>query len=307
MNLSVIILNWNAREWLERSVGSALAQDIGARTFEVILVDNASTDGSVQFAQDSFPQLTIIALDENLGFAAGNNVGMAAARGDVVLLLNPDTISHPGAFAAILDFMEAHPACGIAGPKLLNKDGTLQYSCRHFARLEAGFFRNTPLGRLFPRNRATRDYLMKDAPHDEPMVVDWVSGAAMAIRREVIDAVGTLDEEFYMYVEDVDLCYRAKQAGWQTWYAPAGVITHAIAQSSDKNPRPMIIAFHKSMFRFFRKHYLGTLYPGWLTPIVAVGLTVRVGLVIALGYWKDLTGKGPEKASIPPEQQEDRK
>lgn len=299
MNLSVIVLNWNAKEWLERSIGSALSQDIGARTFEVILVDNASTDGSVQYAQELYPQITILALDDNLGFAAGNNVGIAASRGDVLLLLNPDTITHPGAFAALLDFMESQPRCGVAGPKLLNRDGTLQYSCRHFATLEAGFFRNTPLGRLFPQNRATRDYLMKDVSHDEPMLVDWVSGAAMAIKREVIDAVGTLDEDFFMYVEDVDLCYRAKQAGWQTWYAPSGVITHAIAQSSDKNPRPMIIAFHKSMFRFFRKHYLGTLYPGWLTPIVAVGLAVRVGLVIALGYWKDFTGRGPKQLQPP--------
>ena len=293
MNLSVIILNWNAKEWLERSIGSALGQDVGVRSFEVILVDNASSDGSVQFAQELFPQITILALDDNLGFAAGNNVGIAASRGGVVLLLNPDTISHPGAFAGILDFMETHPECGIAGPKLLNRDGSLQYSCRHFATLEAGFFRNTPLDRLFPKNRATRDYLMKDSSHDEPMIVDWVSGAAMAIRREVIDAVGTLDENFFMYVEDVDLCYRAKQADWQTWYAPYGVITHAIAQSSDKNPRPMTIAFHKSMFRFFRKHYLGTLYPRWLTPIVAAGLAVRVVLVIALGHWKDFTGQNP--------------
>jgi GT2 family glycosyltransferase len=293
MNLSVIILNWNAREWLERSIGSALSQDVGARSFEVILVDNASSDGSAQFAQELFPQITILAMDENLGFAAGNNVGIDASRGDVVLLLNPDTITHPGAFSALLDFMEAHPECGIAGPKLLNKDDTLQYSCRHFATLEAGFFRNTPLGRLFPKNRATRDYLMKDVSHDEAMLVDWVSGAAMVIRREVIEAIGALDEEYFMYVEDVDLCYRAKQADWQTWYAPDGVITHAIAQSSNKNPRPMIIAFHKSMFRFFRKHYLGKLYPGWLTPIVAAGLAVRVGLVIALGYWKDFTKQSP--------------
>lgn len=286
MDLSVIILNWNAREWLERSVGSAVAQDVGDRSFEVILVDNASSDGSVEFMGERFPDVTVLAMDGNLGFAGGNNVGIAAASGRIVLLLNPDTITHPGAFAAMLDFMDTHPQCAIAGPKLLNKDSTLQYSCRHFATLEAGFFRNTPLGILFPGNRATLDYLMKDVPHDAPMMVDWVSGAAMAIRREVLDTVGTLDEDYFMYVEDVDLCYRAKQAGWETWYVPDGVIMHAIAQSSDKNPRPMILAFHRSMFRFFRKHYLGQRYPRWLTPIVGAGLALRVVLVIALGYWK---------------------
>lgn len=294
MDLSVIILNWNAREWLERSVGSALEQDVGAHTFEVICIDNASTDCSVELLRERFvDQCTIISLDQNLGFAAGNNVGIAVSRGRIVLLLNPDTIAHEGAFEAIIDFMDGNPECGIAGPKLLNKDGSLQYSCRHFATLEAGFFRNTPLGRLFPGNKATRDYLMKDVSHDAPMQVDWVSGAAMAIRREVIDTVGALDEDYFMYVEDVDLCYRANEAGWQTWYAPDGVITHAIAQSSDKNPLPMIRAFHRSMFRFFRKHYLGKRYPAWLTPLVAVGLSLRVVLVIALGYWKKLIGKGP--------------
>jgi GT2 family glycosyltransferase len=294
MDFSVIILNWNAREWLERSVGSALDQEMGSHTFEVICIDNASTDGSVELLGKRFgDRCTVIALDENLGFAGGNNVGIAAASGRIVFLLNPDTITHPGAFAAIIDFMDAHPQCGIAGPKLLNSDGSLQYSCRHFATLEAGFFRNTPLGRLFPGNRATRDYLMKDVSHDAPMQVDWVSGAAMAIRREVIDTVGVLDEGYFMYVEDVDLCYRAKAAGLQTWYAPEAVITHAIAQSSDKNPLPMIRAFHRSMFRFFRKHYLGQRYAAWLTPFVATGLAVRVVLVVALGYWKKLTGKGP--------------
>ncbi len=282
MDLSVIILNWNACEWLERSVGSALAQDTGPYAFEVVFVDNASTDGSVEFVRSRFPGARVMAMDRNLGFAGGNNGAIRESEGRYVLLLNPDTETHPGAFRALLDFMDAHPQCGIAGPKLLNPDGSLQYSCRHFPTLEAGLFRNTPLGKLFPGNRATKDYLMKDVPHDRAMPVDWVSGAAMLIRREVLDQVGLLDEGYFMYVEDVDLCYRARHAGWEVWYEPAGVITHAIGKSSDKRPLPMIAAFHRSMFRFFRKHYLGARYPAWLTPVVALGLLARASLVFGV-------------------------
>ncbi|HEY3267556.1 MAG TPA: glycosyltransferase family 2 protein [Armatimonadota bacterium] len=285
MILSVIILNWNAREWLERSVGSALAQDTGGRPFEVVFVDNASADGSADFVRQRFPEARVMALPENRGFAGGNNAAIAETTGEFVLLLNPDTITHPGAFAALLNFAEANPEAGIVGPKLLNPDGSLQYSCRHFATLEAGLFRNTPLGKLFPNNRFARDYLMKDNPHDRTMPVDWVSGAAIFIRRELLETVGTLDESFFMYEEDVDLCYRAHEAGSEVWYEPAGVITHAIGQSSNKAPVRMIVAFHRSMFRWYRKHYLGKRYPVWLTPVVALGLTVRALLVISLSLW----------------------
>lgn len=292
MDLSVIILNWNAREWLQRSIGSVLSQDIGSRSFEVIVVDNASTDGSAELVRQSYPGVTLIALPRNIGFAAGNNAAVPQAGGRYILFLNPDTVTHDGALAALLDFADAHPRCGIAGPRLLNLDGSLQYSCRRFPTLEAGLFRNTPLGRLFPGNRATRDYLMKEVPHDRPMPVDWLSGAAMMVRRETIEDIGLLDEAFFFAVEDVDYCYRAHEAGWEVWYVPDGVITHAIGHSSDQNARKVIIEFHRGMYEFFRKHYLGTRYPRWLTPVVAAGLTARAGLVMALGMWHRITGRG---------------
>lgn len=283
--LSVIILNWNAREWLERSVGSALAQDTGGRPFEVVLVDNASTDGSVDFVRRRFPEARVMALSENRGFAGGNNAAIRETSGAYVFLLNPDTESHPGAFGAMLDFMEAHPRCGVLGPKVENPDGSLQYSCRRFATLEAGFFRNTPLGKLFPGNRAAADYLMQDVPHDAPMRVDWVSGAAMMLRRSMLDEIGLLDEEYFMYSEDVDLCFRARAAGWDVWYDPTGAITHAIGQSSDKNSWAMIRAFHRSTWRFFNKHYFGTRYSRALKAPVAAALVARALLVTGLNAW----------------------
>lgn len=291
MDLSVIILNWNAREWLERSVGSALEQNTGGRPFEVLLVDNASRDDSVDFVRERFPAARVVALPENLGFAGGNNAAIPMCQGNNILLLNPDTISHPGAFAAILDFLEAHPKCGIVGPKLLNQDGSLQYSCRHFPSLEAAIFRNTPIGRFFSGNKATRDYLMKDVSHDSAMQVDWVSGAALTVRREVLDSIGLLDERFFMFEEDVDLCYRARQAGWEVWYEPAGVITHAIGQSTNKTPFRMIIAFHKAMYRFYKKHYIGSRYPRWMTPVVWGGVVTRAALVMAVGVFHRLMGR----------------
>jgi GT2 family glycosyltransferase len=295
MELSVIILNWNAKEWLERCIGSVLAQETGGREFEVWLVDNASTDGSAEFASERFPGIRIERIPQNLGFAAGNNAAIPRAAGKNVLLLNPDTETHAGALGALLDFLEAHPKCGVVGPKLLNADGSLQYSCRRYPSLEAGLFRNTPLGKLFPQNKATRDYLMKDVSHDEPMQVDWVSGAAMLVRREVFDQIGLLDEAFFMYVEDVDFCRRAHDAGWEVWYEPNAVITHAIAASSDKNPLPMIATFHKSLYRYFRKHHIGKDYPKAIAPVVAAGLVARAFGIVGMGLWKRLRGKGPRE------------
>lgn len=283
--LTVIILNWNAGEWLDLSVGTALAQKTGHRPFEVVVVDNASTDGSVSFMRKRFPEVRVMALPDNRGFAGGNNAAIRETTGEFVLLLNPDTETQAGAFAAMLDFMEAHPRCGIVGPQVRNPDGSLQYSCRRFATLEAGFFRNTPLGRLFPSNKASTDYLMQDAPHDAPMQVDWVSGAAMMLRRSMLDEIGLLDEEYFMYSEDVDLCFRAHEADWEVWYAPMGVITHVIGQSSDKNSWAMIRAFHSSTWRFFNKHYFGARYPRILKAPVAAALVVRAVLVTALNAW----------------------
>src|SRR2546421_256364 len=133
-------------------------------------------------------------------------------------------------------FADATPDAGIIGPKLLNRDGSLQYSCRSFPNMGAGFFRNTPLGRLFPKNRFTQDYLMSDWDHSTVRDVDWVSGAALLIRREVLEQTGGFDEGFFMYCEDVDLCYRAHELGWRVVYYPDSVIYHMIGRSSDQVP-----------------------------------------------------------------------
>src|SRR5207248_8704645 len=186
---------------------------------------------------------------------AGNNRAVPESPGRYVLFINADTLVTDCALERLLDYADQNPDIGIIGPKLLNRDGSLQYSCRSFPNLGAGFFRNTPLGRLFPKNRFAQDYLMQDWDHATVRDVDWVSGAALIIRREALEQTGGFDEGFYMYCEDVDLCYRAHEKGWRVTYFPDSVIYHLIGRSSDQVPTRATYYFHTSMYRFYKKHY----------------------------------------------------
>jgi GT2 family glycosyltransferase len=255
VRLSVIITNRNTRDVLRACLVSLLP-DLKRGDVEVIVVDNGSTDGSVEMVQSEFPQVRVLAMGENRGFAVANNAGMQIAAGDYFLILNSDTEILGDALSRICDYMDAHPDIGVIGPKLLNTDGTLQYSCRRFPSFRTAFFhRYSLMTRLFPRNRFSQQYLMTDVGHDNIMDVDWVSGAALVVRRKVVDTVGGLDEGFFMYAEDVDWCYRIKQAGWRVVYFPEARIMHHIGQSTRLVPYSMIFQRHKSMWRFYRKHY----------------------------------------------------
>jgi GT2 family glycosyltransferase len=222
---------------------------------EITVVDNASTDNSLKMVRTEFPEVRLIENTRNLGFARACNQGIDISQGRYVMLLNSDARVENDALRLLVRFADANPEAGIIGPKVLNPDGSLQYSCRRFPTLAAGLFRHSFLGCLFPHNPYTRDYLMADWHHREPQDVDWVSGAAMLIRKGLLEDVGLLDERFYMYCEDVDLAYRAREKGWSVVYFPEAVVVHAKGRSSDKDPNRMIREFHKSMYRFFRKHY----------------------------------------------------
>ncbi len=208
MDLSVIILNWNTRKLLQECL-QTLTRPHNGLDVEVIVVDNASSDDSRDMVRREFPQVKLIANPMNLGFGAGNNVGIPTSAGRYVLFLNSDTQVTEGALKSLVDYADANPDVGILGPKLLNADGSLQYSCRQYPNLATGFLHNTPLGRLLPKNRHAADYLMKNWDHATPRDVDWVSGAALMIRRACLDQIGGFDEDYYMYCEDVDLCWRA--------------------------------------------------------------------------------------------------
>lgn len=255
LEASITICSWNTREDLRVCLES-LERSRAEAAIEVVVVDNASGDGSADMVQTNFPWVRLFRMEHNLGFGAGHNYAFERSGGEFLFALNSDTVVHAGAIRTLLDYMGQNGDVGICGPKLLNPDGTLQFSCRRFPTPQAMLFRNTPLGKLFPKNKYTREYLMLDWPHDEPRDVDWLSGAALCIRRECYKKIGGFDDRFFMYLEDVDLCYRAHEAGFRVVYVPSAVITHAIGRSTDIVANKMIRQFHKSMMLFYKKHYL---------------------------------------------------
>ncbi len=254
-DIAVIIVNWNAREDLRVCLKSLFAGPKPQRDYEVWVVDNASADGSAAMVAAEFPMVHLRANTANLGFSKANNQAIAETESRYVFLLNSDAAIHPGALEALIAYADDHKSAAILGPKVLNPDGSVQYSCRRFPSLGAGFFRNTYLGRLFPNNKFARDYLMTDFDHASDLPVDWVSGCAMLLRRTAIDRIGALDERFYMYCEDVDVCQRAWDAGMEVIYVPEAVVTHAIGRSSDKNADTMIKEFHRSWYEYDLKRH----------------------------------------------------
>lgn len=279
MDVTVSIVNWNTRDELRECLTSILAQEGAA--FEVVVVDNASSDGSVQMVRADFQDRAIlIANSSNIGFGAAHNQVMRIARGRYVFLMNPDArfLEHDG-LARMIEHMDENPAVGILGPRILNPDGTLQFSARRFPTMFAAAFRHTIWGRLFPDNRFVRKYLMTDWAHDMTAEVDWVSGAAMLVRRKMLDEIGVMDEGYFMYCEDVDLCRRAKTAGWKVVYLPLANVSHRIGAASDQNPIAMIRQHHNSMLRYFLKHNRLSVRV-LLGPIVWIGLKLRMWALI---------------------------
>jgi GT2 family glycosyltransferase len=256
--------------------------------FEVVVVDQVSLDGSADMVAAEFPQAKLIHLQQNVGFAGGNNLAFRAGSGRFFLLLNSDAVARPGLLAALLDFAAKHPKAGLIGPKVLNADGSLQASCRRFPSLGAGLFRNTFLGRLFPHNRYTREYLMEEWDHTVPREVDWLSACCLLARREMVETVGPMDETYFMYFEDVDWSLRAARGGWEVWYAPVAPVVHEIGRSTDKAVKRMIVRHHRSAYQFFTKHYPRTRsLPA--RALLAAGLTARCILTLVrnqLLQWK---------------------
>jgi GT2 family glycosyltransferase len=253
VRLSIIIVSWNVRQHLVTCLRS-IEENKPHAEFEIIVVDNASSDDTVNCIRHDFPKVTVIANKENRGFAAANNQGIRKAQGQYLLFLNPDTIVHPDSLDVLMKFMDRNSDVGACGPKLLNEDGIIQPSARRFPTFRGALYRHTAFKFLRIFRGEYKKWLMKDFSHDKQMDVDQVMGAALMTRRSIIDELGTMDERFFMYYEDVDLCHRIKQAGWRIVFTPDAVITHFGGRSSIKIPvrrRMMMLA---SLLRFFRKH-----------------------------------------------------
>jgi len=289
--VSVVIVSWNTREMLLDALKSFLpvSADVSA---EVIVVDNASADGSAEAVEKEFPEIRVIRNPRNLGFAGGVNVGLRAARHPLVLLLNTDTLVVGDAIGDLLRYAAHHPEAGIVGPRVLNRDGSLQDSCFRFPSLRHLALSSTYLYKLFPGSRFFDHERMGGADLSRPQAVDAVSGCSFLVRKEVVDALGGLDEGYFMYAEETDFCFRAWRLGFEVHYAPVGEIIHFGGGSSRLASRRMFLEYRRSLLRFFRKNR------GVASAQVA-RLLLTLFLVLRIPYWatRSALGSNPEHAA----------
>jgi GT2 family glycosyltransferase len=254
-NLSICIVNYQAVDYLRSCLRSIFANPPKGN-YEIIVVDNGSTDGSLKMLQHEFPGVIVIENPTNLGFTAPANQALRRAEGQFLLLLNPDTLVHPQAFDRLTDFMLEHPQVGICGPKVLNTDGSLQAPCRRGeSRPWAVISYFLRLHRLFPHRKLFGGYLMNYMDEDATHAVAGVAGSCMLIRRQVVDQIGYLDERFFAYQEDADYCFQARRAGWQVYYVPAALVTHFGGEGGSRvQPYRSIYAWHRSYWLYYRKN-----------------------------------------------------
>lgn len=252
MNLTIVIVSWNVRSLLHRCLCSIPPTD---GTVEVIVIDNASSDGSAAMVQSEFPHVRLIVNPVNRGFTAANNQGLALASGRTLLLLNPDTEVVGDALATMVRYMDDHPLVGALGPQLRYPDGRLQSSRRRFPTLATGFVESTVVQQWLPDTPTLRRYYMADTCNDAIQPVDWVVGACLLIRRQVYEQLGGLDEGYFMYSEELDWCRRIKDAGWAIMYLPTATIVHHEGKSSEQVVASRHIYFQGSKVRYFRKYH----------------------------------------------------
>jgi GT2 family glycosyltransferase len=224
-------------------------------TTEVVVVDNASSDGSAAMLQSDYRWVRTIQNSDNLGFTRANNQGLANSQGRYLLFLNPDTEVAPDALGRMLDYAEVHARVGVVGPQLRYGDGSVQSSRRRFPTLATFFLESTVVQRWRPRSRVLARYYMLDRPDDAISQVDWVVGACMLVRRAVLGQIGGFDEGFFMYSEELDLCRRAVDAGWHVVYLPSAVVTHHEGKSSEQVVAARHIRFHTSRVRYVHKYH----------------------------------------------------
>ncbi len=293
--LSIIVVTYRSRASIAACL-AALPSAAGPLRLEVVVVDNASDDGTADMVESEFPGAVVVRSDENLGFAAANNLGLEAARGDAVCFLNPDTEAAPGSLARLCRTLWSDPTAAVVAPQLLNTDGSDQRTARRFPGLAAAVVgRRSPLSRLWPSNPWTSRYLAIDLRRDGPYPVDWVSGACMVMhRQEALDS-GGFDPGFFLYWEDADWCRRLARAGRRVVCDPAAVVVHHEGATKRVSAR-QVVAFHRSAYRYTAKHHLSG--PArLLRPAAAGALATRAGLVLARRAVAGVAPIGPALAT----------
>jgi GT2 family glycosyltransferase len=254
-NISIIIVSYNVKAQLLECLASLKAGS-GGLAAEVIVVDNASSDGSVEAVNSAYPAVKLVARQDNQGFAAACNTGIRAATGEYPVVLNPDTEVEPGSLRVLYDFMESHPRAGIAGPKVLGFDGKIQPTCRSIpGYLNILFARKSPLTLLWSDNPGASSYLVRGLSDKNPSPVPALGGVCLILRREMLGQTGLLDERYFMYLEDIDLCFAAGRAGWEVWYHPLAVVKHHWGKSSAQDKARMADEHRRSMYLFFGKNH----------------------------------------------------
>lgn len=245
MKLSIVIVNYNVRTYLEQCLQS-VAKALEGIEGEVFVVDNHSDDDSVETVKTQYPWVRLIENSENIGFARANNIAIRQSKGDYVLLLNPDTVVGEQTLREVLRFMEAHPKAGGAGVMMHNADGSLAPESRRAL--------PTPWVSCLKMLGLTKRYYMSHLSWDNPGRIDVISGAFCFLRKKALDEIGLLDEDFFMYGEDIDLSYRLLKGGWENWYLPYPIV-HYKGKSTQKSDYRYVHIFYKAMLIFFRKHY----------------------------------------------------
>jgi N-acetylglucosaminyl-diphospho-decaprenol L-rhamnosyltransferase len=273
-DVAAVVVNFNAGETLGACVRSLRAASAGT----IVVVDNDSHDGSANALAAAEPDVRVLATGRNLGYGTAANRGAAGVTEPYILVLNPDVEVQPGALAALVAALERNPLLGAVGPRVETLDGSLYPSARRFPDLAVAAG-HAFLGFLAPHNRFSRAYKLLDWDHTTPGEVDWVSGSCVMFRRSAYEAVGGFDERYFMYAEDVDVCWRLGRAGWSVGYEPAARVVHAGGVSTNQAPYRMILEHHRSLWRFARKSTTGA--RRLALPVVATGLVLRTGLAWA--------------------------
>jgi GT2 family glycosyltransferase len=248
VDLSIIIVNWNTKTLLLQCLAS-ISQLIQRLKMEIIVVDNGSRDGSGYEVRKTFPIIHLIESERNLGFAKAVNQGLEKASGKYILLLNPDTQAKNGAVRQLMSFMDSHLDVGIAGAQLLNSDGSRQNSIANFPSLTTELLNKSLLRWLFPKK-----FLGKERDYPEPIEVDSVIGACMIVRRGALDQVGLLDEDYFLFLEETDWCYRMKRAGWKIYHVPQASVYHFQGKSVEREKKRARVEYFRSRYHFFKKN-----------------------------------------------------
>jgi GT2 family glycosyltransferase len=287
MVLSIIIVSWNTKALLLQCLES-LRGALGTLETEVFVVDNGSGDGSPEAVKGTFPGVRLIENQTNLGFARANNQALRQSQGTYLLLLNPDTLVKEGAILSLLTFLETHPEAGVAGAQLLNPDGSKQNSIANFPSLATELLNKSLLRWLFPGK-----FPGKERRYQDPVEVDSVIGACMMVRREAAERVGWLDEDYFLFLEETDWCFRIKRAGWKIYHFPAAEITHLQGKSAEQDKKRSKVEYYRSRYHFFRKNrghsQLVILFVGLVIRLIIEFLLTGIGSLLtffAIKKWR---------------------